>query len=89
MLKWEFLCAKIYIESIVIKNVIRSEDTLMDRTESPSNFCTIFTHNQAEQIKKAVICVQIVLETHLTEHSRFHFSMLDNFIYTPVLVTVM
>ena len=48
-----------------------------------SNSCT---HNQAEQIKKGVICVQILLEIHLTEHGRFHFQGRTTF-YTPVLVT--
>ena len=43
--------------SIVNKNVIGSEDALMQ-----SIFCfNSFTHNQAEQIKKGVICVQILL----------------------------
>ena len=35
-----------------------SGDTLMHKAEHPSN--------KAEQIKKAVICVQILLEIHLT-----------------------
>ena len=43
-----------------------------------------FTYNQAEQIKKGVICVQILLELHLTEHSR---SQGWTTFYTPVLVT--
>ena len=34
-----------------------------------SNFSNSFRHNQAEQIKKGVICVQILLAIHLTEHS--------------------
>ena len=46
------------------------------------NFSNSFTYNQAEQIKKGVICVQILLEIHLTEHSRFHFSRSDYFLYT-------
>ena len=59
---------------IVIKNVIWSEKTLMHKAEHPSNnFSNSFTNNQAEQIKKGVICVQILLEIHLTEHGRFHF----------------
>ena len=41
--------------SIVIKNVIGSEDTLMHKAERPSNyFSNTFKHNQAEQIKKGV-----------------------------------
>ena len=43
--------------SIVIKNVIGSEDTLMHKAIIFSN---AFKHNQAEQIKKGVICVQIL-----------------------------
>ena len=49
-------------------------------------FSNSFTFNQAEQIKKGVICVQIMLEIHLTEHGRFHFQGRTTF-YTPVLVT--
>ena len=46
----------------------------MHKAESPSNyFSNSFTHYQAEEIKKGVICVQILLEIHLSEHSRFHF----------------
>ena len=53
--------------SIVIKNVIGSEDILMHKADRPSNyFSNTFTHNEAEQIKKGVICVQILLEIHLT-----------------------
>ena len=62
----EFLCAKIWKISLVIKNVIESEDPLMHKAEHPSNFSNTFTHNQAEQIKKGVICVQNLLEIHLT-----------------------
>ena len=37
--------------SIVIKNVIGSEDTLIHEASRPSNyFSKTFTHNQAEQI---------------------------------------
>ena len=63
--------------SIVIKNVIWSEETLMHRAVPPSNyfFSNSFTDNQAKQIKKEVICVQILLEIHLTEHGRFHFKV--------------
>ena len=51
---------KILNISIVIKNVNRSENTLMHKAERPSNyfFPFFFTHYQAEQIKKEVICVQ-------------------------------
>ena len=39
-------------------NIIGSEDTLMHIAERPSNyFFNSFTYNQAEQIKKGVICV--------------------------------
>ena len=34
----EFLCAKIYKISIVIKNVNGSEDTLLHKAERPSNY---------------------------------------------------
>ena len=53
--------------SIVIKNVIESEDTLVHKAVRPINyFSNTFTHYQAEQIKKGVICVQILLEIRLT-----------------------
>ena len=59
----------------------------MHKEERPSNyFFNSFTHNQAELIKKGVMCVEIVLEMHLTEHGRFHFQGRTTF-YTPVLVT--
>ena len=48
-------------------------------------FSNSFTYNQAEQIKKEVICVQILLEIHLTEHGRFHFQG-RTAIYISVLV---
>ena len=45
--------------SIIIKNVIWSEKTLMHKAVRPSNyFSNSFTYNQAEQTKKGVICVQ-------------------------------
>ena len=50
--------------SIVIKNVIGSEDTMMHKAVRPSNY--FFQHFTHEQIKKGVICVQILLEIHLT-----------------------
>ena len=51
---------------IVIMNVIWSKDTLVYKAERPSNyFSTTFTHTQAEQIKKGVTCVQLLLEIHL------------------------
>ena len=61
--------------SIVIKNLIWSEKSLMHKAVRPSDyfFPIFFTYNQAEQIKKGVICVQILLEIHLSEHGRFHF----------------
>ena len=74
--------------SIIIKYIIWSEKNLMHKAERPSNyfFPYSFTYNQAEQLKKGVICVQIFLEIHLTEHRRFHFQGRTTF-YTPVLVT--
>ena len=42
---------------IDIENVIGAEDTLMHKVERLSNY--FFTHNQAEQMKKGVICVKI------------------------------
>ena len=60
---------------------------MMHKAKRPSNyFFNYFTYNQAEQIKKRVICVQILLEIHLTERGRFHFQGRTTF-YTPVLVT--
>ena len=72
--------------SIFIKNVLWSEKTLMHKAECPSIFPNSFTYNQAKQIQKGVICVQILFEMHLTEHDRFHFQDRTTF-YTPVLVT--
>ena len=74
--------------SIVIKNEIWYEKTSVHKAEHPSKyfFSNSFTYNQAEQIKKGVICVQILLEIHLTEHGRFHFQGRTTF-YTNVLVT--
>ena len=72
--------------SVVIGNVIWSEKTLMHRAVRPgSYFFQFFTYCQAEQIKKGVICVRILLDIHLTEHGRFHFEGRTTF-YTPVLV---
>ena len=60
---------------------------MYNKAEHPSNFFSnSFTYNQAEQIKKGVICVQILLEIHLTEHGRFHFQGRTTF-YTPILGT--
>ena len=73
-------------KSIVIKSVSLSEKTLMHKAVCPSNyFSNSFTDNHAEQIKKGVICGHILLETYLTEHSRFHFQGRTTFC-TPVLV---
>ena len=49
--------------SIIIKNVVWSEKTLMHKAECPSSyfFQFVFTYNQAEQIKKGVSCVQVLL----------------------------
>ena len=53
----------------------------MHKGERPSNFSSnTFTHNQAEQIKKGVICVQILLEIHLTLNTVESISRLNNFI---------
>ena len=57
-------------------NVIWSEKNLMHKAELPSNyFFQLFRISsfsiQAEQIKKGVICVQIMLEIHRTKHGRF------------------
>ena len=72
--------------SIVIKNVIWSEKTLMHiECVLAIIFSKSVTYYQAEQIKKELICVQILLEIHLTEHGRFHFQGRTTF-YTPVLV---
>ena len=80
----DHLCAKIQNISIVIKNVIWSEKTLMHKAVHPSNY--FFQFFQAEQIKKGVFCVQISLEIHLTEHGRFHFQGRTT-VCTPDLVT--
>ena len=59
----EFLCAKIWKISIVIKNVIWSEKKLMHKAKQcvlAIIFSNSFTYNQAEQIKKEVICGQIL-----------------------------
>ena len=45
-------------------------------------FSNSFIYNQAEQIKEGVICVQILLEIHLTEHGRFHFQGRTAFYHT-------
>ena len=48
-------------------HVIGSEDTLMHKAERPSNYSSnTFTHNEAEQIKKGVSCVLILLEIDVT-----------------------
>ena len=45
----------------------------MHKAEGPSNyFFNSFTHYQAEQIKKGIICVQIFKVIHQTEPSRVH-----------------
>ena len=56
-------------------NINESEDTFMHKAERPQNyfFSNCFTQNKAELIKKGVICVQILFEIHLTEHSIVHF----------------
>ena len=59
----------------------------MHKAVRPSNyfFPNSSTYNQAEQIKKEVICVQILLEIHLTEHGIFQLQGRTTF-YTPVVV---
>ena len=48
---------------MVIKIVIGSDSTLLHKAERPSNYFFLsFTYNQVEQIKKGVICVQILLK---------------------------
>ena len=60
--------------STVIKKVSRFEVTLTHKAGRPSIiFSNSFTHYQAEQAKKGVICVQILIEIHQTEHNRVHF----------------
>ena len=55
----------------------------MHKAERPSIFFpNTFTHNQTEQIKKGVICVQILLEIHLTLNTVESISRLNNFITT-------
>ena len=59
------LCAKIEKLSIVIKKVTVSEITLTHKAKRPNNYISSsFTHYQAEQIKKGVICVPVLLEIH-------------------------
>ena len=57
----EFLCAKILKISIVIKNVKKGLKTLWCIKQSVLAiiFSNFFTHYQAEQIKKDMICVQM------------------------------
>ena len=86
-IKGNFCARKPKKISIIIKNIIWFEKTLMHEAERSSNFFSnSFTYNQAEQIKKGLICVQILLEIHLNEHGRFHFQGRTTS-YTPVLVT--
>ena len=56
------------------EKVTGSEVSLTHKAERPSNyFSSSFTHYQAEQIKKGLTCVQILLEIHHSEHGRVHF----------------
>ena len=65
--------------SNVIKKVTRSEITLTHKqTVQAIIFSSSFTHYQAEQIKKGVIYVHILLEIHQTEHSRVGKKSLRN-----------
>ena len=53
-------------KSIVIKNLIGlSVPRCIKQSVLAIIFSNTFAHNQAEQIKKGVICVQILLEIHL------------------------
>ena len=72
----------------VIKNVIWPEKTSMHKAVHPSNyfFQTLSHMIRLSRYRKGVICVQILLEIHLTEHGRFHFQGRTAF-NTPVLVT--
>ena len=77
------MCENLKI-SIVIKNVIWSEKNLMQKAVHPSNyFFQCLHYNQAEQIRKEVICVKILFEIYLTEHGSFHFQGRTTF-YTPL-----
>ena len=54
-------------EHLYLKKEIWSKDILMHEAERPINyFSNTFTHNQAEQIMKRLICVQILLQIHRT-----------------------
>ena len=65
---------------IIIKNVIGSEDTLMNKAERPNNyFSNTVTDDQIEQIKKGVICVHFVLE-NTDLNTVESISRLNNFI---------
>ena len=55
----------------------------MHKAERPSKYFF-----QLLQIKKGVICVQIVLEIHQTEHDIVHFQGGTTSINTTVLVVV-
>ena len=53
----------------------------MHRAERPSNnFSNTFTDNQAEQIKKGVVCVQILLENAPDLNTTESISRLNNLI---------
>ena len=54
----------------------------MHTAERPSNyFSDSFTYTQAKEIKKGVICDQILLEIHLTEHGSYYFKV-GHFLHT-------
>ena len=58
-------------KSIVIKTVTGSEVNFTHKAERPSNyFSSSFTHYLAEQLKKGVKCVQILLEIRQIEPKR-------------------
>ena len=62
----------------------------MHKAEGPSNyFFNSFTHYQAEQIKKGIICVQIFYVIHQTEPSRVHVLGGTSSFTLPVLVVVL
>ena len=67
------VCAKYKKISIVITKLTGSEVLL--RIKKRVLAIIFFQFFQAKQIKKGVVCVQILLEIHQTEHSRVHFQV--------------
>ena len=77
------LCAKILKSKHRYQKVAGSEVTFMHK----ASIFLALSHYQAEQIKKGVICPQIVLEIHQTEH-RSVISSVYQLNLTLVLVVV-